>query len=307
MPESVITMDSEGRVLSLNPAAERCFGVRAEDVIGRDMGEIFVPESLREYHRKGLARYLETGVTTVLDRRVELSALRADGTEFPSELFITRLQVPGPPIFAGFIRDLEERRRVEQGLRESRSRIAEAAEEERRELVTGLRELELDAVIELLRERETMTPGEDRAVDALGRILEVVERLEGHAAPALLEERGLSAALAELAAGAAVPLAILRLPPARLPARVEAAAYATVVERMERAESGSGQRRVEVRITGSEGRTIVEVRQPGWADEEPPLTPLSDRLLHRLHALDSDVAAWQQDGEQVVRLSIPLY
>ena len=58
--DCVVTMDHEGRVIDFNPAAERTFGYRAGEAIGRDMAELIVPPALRERHRRGLARYLAT-------------------------------------------------------------------------------------------------------------------------------------------------------------------------------------------------------------------------------------------------------
>src|SRR5918997_401484 len=68
--DCVVTMDHEGRVVDFNPAAERCFGYRGPDVAGRDMAELIIPPLLRQRHRSGLARYLETKEAAVLDRRL---------------------------------------------------------------------------------------------------------------------------------------------------------------------------------------------------------------------------------------------
>ncbi len=132
--DAIITMDHEGRVLEFNPAAERMFGLAAAQAIGRRMAEMIIPERLREQHRKGLARYLTTGQTEILNRRLEMPALRGDGSEFPVELTISRIPGEGPPVFTGFVRDITERNRSEQERadllsREQRARsTAEAAE-----------------------------------------------------------------------------------------------------------------------------------------------------------------------------------
>ena len=117
-------MDHRGCVVEFNPAAERTFGYRSEDAIGREMAELIVPPDLRESHRRGLARYLSGGSPRVLDQRFEIEAVRADGTRFPVELAITRIDVPGPPLFTGYLRDITERRRAETELRESRARAS---------------------------------------------------------------------------------------------------------------------------------------------------------------------------------------
>src|SRR5205085_3676498 len=72
---------------------------------------------LREQHYRGLAHYLATGEGPVLDKRIELPALRADGTEFPVELAITRISAEGPPLFTAYLRDITERKRAEQAAR----------------------------------------------------------------------------------------------------------------------------------------------------------------------------------------------
>ena len=120
--DSVIAMDHEGRIVDFNPAAEQTFGYRRDEVIGRTLAETIVPPSLRESHRRGLARYLETGDGPVLGRRIELTGLRKDGTEFPVELAITRI-AGEPPTFVGFVRDISARKDLEAGRRESEERF----------------------------------------------------------------------------------------------------------------------------------------------------------------------------------------
>ena len=111
--DAIITIDYEGRVLEFNPAAERLFGFPAEQALGRELADLIIPERLREQHRRGMARYLVTKEAPVLNRRLEMPAIRADGTEFPVELTIGRISGEGPPAFTGFVRDITERRRAE--------------------------------------------------------------------------------------------------------------------------------------------------------------------------------------------------
>jgi PAS domain S-box-containing protein len=111
--DGVIIMDREGRILEFNPAAEKTFGYARADVIGRPLAEVIVPPALRERHRDALARHLATGPATVLGRRIELVGMRADGSEFPAELAISRVGVEDPPVFTGYVRDITERRRAE--------------------------------------------------------------------------------------------------------------------------------------------------------------------------------------------------
>jgi PAS domain S-box-containing protein len=132
--DAIITMDFEGRVLEFNPAAEKMFGRIESEVAGKEMAELIIPERLWDRHREGMARYLITGHGRILNRRLEMTALHSDGSEFPVELTITQISGEGPPVFCGFVRDITDRRRSEEektGLleREQRARAtAEAAE-----------------------------------------------------------------------------------------------------------------------------------------------------------------------------------
>ena len=120
--DSVIAMDHQGRIVDFNPAAERTFGYRRDEVIGKTLAETIVPPSLRESHRRGLAKYLETGEGPVLGRRIELTGLRKDGSEFPVELAITRI-AGEPPTFVGFARDISDQKELESARRESEERF----------------------------------------------------------------------------------------------------------------------------------------------------------------------------------------
>jgi PAS domain S-box-containing protein len=111
--DGVITIDHEGRIIDFNPAAEGMFGRRSADVRGKPMAELIVPPALRQRHERAFARHLETGQSTILGERTELSALRADGREFPVELSITRGELAGGPFFTAYLRDLTEQKRAE--------------------------------------------------------------------------------------------------------------------------------------------------------------------------------------------------
>ena len=111
--DCIITMDHEGKIVEFNPAAERTFGYARADAVGKSLSELIIPLSLREKYHRNLANYLSTGKGLVLDKRIETSALRADGTEFPVEIAITRIPLEGPPLFTGYLRDITERKVAE--------------------------------------------------------------------------------------------------------------------------------------------------------------------------------------------------
>ena len=200
--DAVITMDSRGRVVGWNQAASAVFGYHPSEAVGRDMADLIVPPSLRQRHRSGLARLLDGARPTILDHRLELTGMRRDGTEFPVELTITRIALPGPPTFTGYIRDITDRVKGEQELRASRARLLEVADAERKRIQRNLHDgaqQRLTAV--LLQLGRLADSGDDRraarpAIDELALSLQEIRELAGGLHPPVLTERGLAAALA---------------------------------------------------------------------------------------------------------------
>lgn len=121
--EAFVSMDGAGRIIDWNEAAQRTFGYRHQEVVGRELAETIVPERFREAHREGLRRFLRTGEHKILDERGELSAIHRDGYEFPVEITIsyTGDAGGGAPTFHAFLHDISERRLSEQVLRAMQS------------------------------------------------------------------------------------------------------------------------------------------------------------------------------------------
>jgi PAS domain S-box-containing protein len=111
--DCIITIDHEGRIVDFNPAAEKIFGYSRDEAIGELMADLIIPPSMRQRHWQGMANHLITGTSTILNRRLEMTAVRSDGSEFPVELAISRMEVDGKPLFAGYLRDITERKRAE--------------------------------------------------------------------------------------------------------------------------------------------------------------------------------------------------
>ena len=108
--DAIVTIDHEGRVLEWNPAAVAMFGQSRDEVLGRPISDLIIPPSLREAHCRGMAHYLATGEGPVLGRRIEIRAIRVDGSEFPVELAIGRIPAVGPPVFTAHVRDITARK-----------------------------------------------------------------------------------------------------------------------------------------------------------------------------------------------------
>ena len=111
--ETVITMDASGTITGWNPQAERVFGWTGQEVLGRNLADTIVPERDREAHRRGLRHFLATGVGPILNKRIEVMALRRDGREFPVELTISAAPMGSTVLFSAFVRDLTELKRAE--------------------------------------------------------------------------------------------------------------------------------------------------------------------------------------------------
>ena len=103
--DAVVVMSIEGQVMDWNPAASALFGFSFEQAIGRELAELIIPAALRDKHRAALTRYRETGEATILNRRLHLFAIRANGSMVPVELTVTRIPDAEPPLFAGFVRE----------------------------------------------------------------------------------------------------------------------------------------------------------------------------------------------------------
>jgi PAS domain S-box-containing protein len=115
-----VTMDATGTITGWNPQAETVFGWPAAEVLGRPLAEIVIPPARREAHWNGLRHFLTTGAGPILNQRIELTAIRKDGREFPVELAITPIRVGGDDwSFSAFVRDITERKLLQQQLIQS--------------------------------------------------------------------------------------------------------------------------------------------------------------------------------------------
>ncbi|MDT8991526.1 PAS domain S-box protein [Curvibacter sp. APW13] len=125
--DAVVRVDSNGLIVGWNKQAQSIFGWSHDEAIGRDLTSTIIPEQYRQAHQHGMARYMRTGTSTVIDRRIEISAVDKAGREFPIELAITRvaLEDANKFEFCSFIRDITERKQAEEEIRVSLERQRE--------------------------------------------------------------------------------------------------------------------------------------------------------------------------------------
>ncbi|ACT49138.1 bifunctional diguanylate cyclase/phosphodiesterase [Methylotenera mobilis] len=112
--DAIVTIDSAGLLVEFNPAAERIFGYKKEDVLGKSMPDLIIPARYRNAHHAGHQQYKMTGVTHIFNQRIELVGMRADGSEFPIELTLTALKDNNLSLVTGFVRDISEQKRARQ-------------------------------------------------------------------------------------------------------------------------------------------------------------------------------------------------
>jgi len=114
--DAVVMADAAGMVVEFNPSAERTFGYSRAYAVGRPLATLIVPPSLRDRHQRAFSHFVRTGHGALLGQRLELTGMRADGTEFPVELALSMVQVD-PLLVCGAIRDLSDSKRTEGNLR----------------------------------------------------------------------------------------------------------------------------------------------------------------------------------------------
>jgi len=123
--DCILAIDAEGKVIEFNPAAERTFGFSRTEVLGKDLCELVIPPRFREAHRRGLAQFHTTGGGgRIVGKRFETTALQKNGTEFPIELAVARIDLYGALQFTAHLRDITDRRRTEAQLHEEAQTLA---------------------------------------------------------------------------------------------------------------------------------------------------------------------------------------
>src|SRR5262249_43470380 len=135
--DAFIAMRADGLMPEWNHRAEIPSGWRRGGAVGRVLSEPIIPPQFREAHTRGLARFLATGEGPVLNRVLEVPALRRDGREFPAEISIAPVRLGEQYLFAAFVRDVTKRKRAEEELRRAKE-AAEAANRAKDEFLANV-------------------------------------------------------------------------------------------------------------------------------------------------------------------------
>ena len=131
--EAIILANQNGNIISWNKGAQTIFGYTEDEVLDREIS-FLMPERYRDAHRKGLQRVTSTGKSSLLGKTLELVGKRKDGTEFPMELSLTSWTTSQERVYNAIIRDITERRQVEEQLQQARDQLEDRVEERTKEL-----------------------------------------------------------------------------------------------------------------------------------------------------------------------------
>lgn len=121
--DAIVVIDETGAVVDFNPAAVSIFGYSRDEAMGQQIGELIIPKTLRAAHDRGLSNYLQSGMTRILGRRLELEAVRASGEQIPVELTITEVKLGARRLFAAHLRDLGAARQARAEIEQQREAL----------------------------------------------------------------------------------------------------------------------------------------------------------------------------------------
>ncbi|MBT5520659.1 MAG: PAS domain S-box protein, partial [Rhodospirillales bacterium] len=142
--DALITIESDGCILEFNPAAENIFGYRRDEAVGKNLSELIIPEKHQAAHMKGLADFRYNSRLRHYDRRMEIEARRADGSQFPVELTVSHAALGGRDVLIGSVRDITDRVKSE----EERQRLSRLLQDAVESLPHGFSILNEDGIIE---------------------------------------------------------------------------------------------------------------------------------------------------------------
>jgi PAS domain S-box-containing protein len=201
--EGIITIDERGLIESFNPSAEKIFGYAAREVIGQNV-KLLMPAPYRREHDGYMENYRQTGHAKIIGIGREVTGRRRDGTEFPMDLSVSEVRLANRRMFTGFVRDITERKQLEQEIIEisnrEQQRIGQDLHDGLCQELTGI-----ELMCQVLEQKLTAkSKPEAQRVGQIGQhIREAIlhtRKLARGLSPVELEANGFMSALHELAA-----------------------------------------------------------------------------------------------------------
>ena len=292
--DAFVAMDGQGVITAWNTQAERIFGWPRAEAVGRLVADTILPPRFREAHLRGLQRFIDTGEGTILNKRIEMTALRRDGTEFPIEFSVTPLKHGNSYSFNAFIADITERQRVLDRLQQSHAQLRDLAarlevvrEEERArmaheihdELGQALTSLKLD-IAWVKRQVGEASPALLEKLDAASKLtdatIQTVRNIATKLRPVVLDQLGLLPAIewlvGEFRSRTGIPCKLnLHLRQVRMDQDRSTAVFRIVQELLTNIARHAGASRVTVTARESAGRLMIEVMDNGRGITEAEL------------------------------------
>ena len=294
--DGIITFDHEGRMIELNSAAEKIFGHSQSKLIGENILEV-IPPSFKLWFKNGLTNFFAGDKGPIQGSRVEMPALRSDGSSFSAEFTITRIRLAGNPMFTLYIRDITQRRRAEAELRSLPQRIIKAQEAERsriaQELHDGINQL-IASVKMRLRKVEGSLPDLkpaareilQRCDQLLVKVLEENRRIAHNLRPSELDQLGLATACTSFCNEVQLRTHLqfecrLISPTKRLPSDIELQLFRIVQEAINNTEKYARAKTVKLEIRIQADSVILKIQDDGQGFDVKALKP-GKNLRHGL-------------------------
>jgi PAS domain S-box-containing protein len=305
IPDLMFRMSRDGTYLDFKGDRDD-LAVPPEELIGSNARDI-LPADVAEGLLEGIAHALDTGEVATGEYELTLNDVR--------RTFEARIVRDGDEAVL-IVRDISERKRQEGELRGSRVRLLRAGDEARRRLERNLHDgaqqrlVSLSLALRLAHARLRDAPEEAErllagASEELAQALEELRELARGIHPAVLSERGLSAALEALAGRAPVPVGVT-VPADRFPPAVEAAAYYVISEALANVAKYAEASAVDIRVTRQNGRAVVEVTDDGVGGADPTRGSGLSGLVDRVEALDGVLKVESAPGAGTrIRAEIP--
>ncbi len=276
--DGIITIDHEGRMVEINAAAEKIFAHNRTKLMGENVLEV-VPASFRAWFESGLANCFAGENGPTLGSRVEMPALRADGSKFTAEFTITRIKLAGRPMFTLYIRDITQHKRAEAELRALPQKIIKAQEAERsriaQELHDGINQMIASVKMRLSKVDSSLPDLKPAAREILSRcdrllvkVLEENRRIAHNLRPTDLDTLGLAAACTSFCNEMQARTNIVvqcRVTPfhPRLPPVTELHLFRIVQESVNNIEKHARAKLIKLQMQIEDGSVILKIQDDG--------------------------------------------